>query len=323
MGWSVKFENHIKGHDSGLSRSSYQSAEKKTQCILFLSPTLRKKMAAFQINNNEQSTASNALVPIEREMFKIVIKPMNKADSHHIEYSNGIGFHASEVFSKIYLKHRTYYAICVINYSNKSGLAEITIDGKNIGNIFCHPHDVTLIQRPIEINRSFLFISQDSVMSAQTGLDILSPMIGNIHVIIRPQDPAFASIAHKPITPRTVENDFSMPACNTFGFSAAGSESSQTKKSTGMTTTATPQDTIDGCVDYNNMKKSYFEDKSLGGTVLSGVTRQNFSPAPFLRTLGEHHFIVNLVVGDPGKNHLFYLDENENSYHSQYPITSL
>ena len=267
-------------------------------------------MAAFQMNDNKQSSFfPNTQKPIERGMFKIVIKPMNGPDSHHIEYSSGVGFPATEMFTKIYLKHKTFYAICVINYSDMSGLAEISIDGKSIGNIFCSPHDITFIQRPIEVNRSFLFISQDSVMSARSGVNILSPMIGDIHVIIRPQDPAFTSITHKPI--RTVENDFGTPASNTFELCTATaakhqnykfSESTQAppKKSTGMATAVTPLDVIDGC-DNNNMKKLYFENQSLGATVLSGITRQRFPPAPFLRTLGERHFIINLLVGDPGK----------------------
>ena len=318
-------------------------------------------MAAFQLNNQSGFLNTDSHLPIEREMFKVAIKPINKADCYHVEYVNGNAFLANEMFSEIQLKHRTYYAVCVINYSDKSGLAEISIDGKIIGNIFCPAHDITIVERPVEINRSFVFISKDSVMSAQCGLDINSPMTGNIHVIIRPQDPKFSSITHNPImfaSTRVIENDFGTPggAClgNGFGFAAAAaaapsapaaaaasapadsgehqqynnrkvtlcSPESSTftnttqSKSAGMTVT---RDTVDGDNNNNNTKfgcanklftVNRSTGKSFGGTVLGESTRQSFSPSPILRTLGEHHFIINLVVGDPGKNlNSLFMDE--------------
>ena len=219
--------------------------------------------------------------PVERSNFKILIQPRNFGDFFHNEYSDGAAFDASKENNTICLKHKTCYAISILSFSDFDAIAEIKIDGTLIGNFHITARDITCIERPVHINRSFVLISKDSQIAISSNADISSPHSGIVKIVIHPANP------------KNVQQ--SLPA---------GCVSSSPKYGCALASgVSVVSDETDGC-GFNKQTDS----TTVGMTVLGDVTQSTYTVAPNFDTLGCHIFKILLKIGSPSTNTKFYLD---------------
>lgn len=84
-----------------------------------------------------------------------------------------------------YLNHGDTYKICLRNNSfNQKANANIFIDGKSIGMFRLNNNDKIIIERPAESAKKLTFYDAESVQGAMSRLDINSPDIGCLKVVI-------------------------------------------------------------------------------------------------------------------------------------------
>lgn len=180
--------------------------------------------------------------------------------------------------NNIYLKHGTKYNIGIINSSNFNANANIFIDNIHIGSFRIPKYaDNIQIERPVDANRSFIFMSKNSDIAQLAGVNqIDNNHLGIINIHIRPEDKSYHTTHN---TNNTAHN---------LGLSCE----------------------VDG-VSHTKIAKKDENMTTLGCTVLGRPTLQSFKLSNYMRTKGLHKYSYKLVIGDPTTNTKLYLNNIE------------
>lgn len=231
-----------------------------------------------------------------RDQFCIIIKPKNIGNYVHAQYFGCQPYMARDELTNIELLHKTCYSIGIANYSNYPSIAQIEIDGQSLGKFHCKARQVTTIERPIDVNKAFIFISCNSTIAANSAVNIHSPEGGIVKVTIYPQDPNYANQSNK------------------WGFAGTSNETTgaKTTKSDiwGAATACDTSTTCKGMTVMTDGISSHNTSSRRGSTVLGDITDQIYKIGPYLETFGEHIYKIQLLVGDPEKNSEFFWDHD-------------
>ena len=181
--------------------------------------------------------------------------------------------------NNIYLKHGTKYNIGIINSSNFNANADIFIDNIHIGSFRIPKYaDNIQIERPIDANRSFIFMSKNSDIAQLAGVNqIANTHLGIINIHNRPEDKSYHTTYN---TNNTVHNQ---------GLSCE----------------------VDGISHTKIAKKKDENTTHLGCTVLGMPTSQTFKLSNYMHTKGLHKYSYKLVIGNPTTNTKLYINNIE------------
>ena len=219
-----------------------------------------------------------------KDDFQVFIRPENIADKIELTPNRATITYIPNINSdsnNIFLMHNTQYSIGILNYSRQDCNADIFIDGFHCGTFRVLKNTSNFrLQRPVDANKSFNFISQNSEQAIIAGhINDNSPNLGEILVEIRPKD-----------------TSYSRESSTTYGIASAGikveTDSSPPK----------PNDATDGVKSTDDIVNPN------GLTVLGSSTGQRFKEAPFIHTRGLHKFLYKLVIGDPDNNTIFFIN---------------
>ena len=236
-----------------------------------------------------------------KEKFQVFIKPENIADrieKNHNRANITYIPNTNNTNNNIFLLHNTRYSIGVLNHSNNDCNADIFIDGSHHGTFRVLKNTSSFrLQRPLDTNKSFNFISKNSehAIIAGNGNDN-SPNLGEILVQIRPKDTTYSrqqSTIYAAATASAGLKDQGLKVETDYGSAYAELED-KTKN----------YDIADGSKSVQLDDSVYSE----GLTVLGSCTTQTFKHAPYMPTNGLHTFLYKLVVGDPDLNTIFFIN---------------
>ena len=131
----------------------------------------------------------NSLIP-SKDQFKIFIKPECSCKSTDTSSCNDITYipQSDTERDTIFLKHKTRYNIGILNNSEGDCLAIIYVDGEFCGKFRIDKKSSFQLERPIDKNQSFVFVSKNSELGNLTGLS--NTNLGEILVHIIPEDKA-------------------------------------------------------------------------------------------------------------------------------------
>lgn len=154
------------------------------------------------------------------------------------------------------LGHNTVYSIVVGNFHKTlKAIAEIEIDGVQVGRFQLRPDEVMEIERPAKVERKFTFVNKDSQLGKQGGLhEKMDSKLGRCKLVFRQEIPSM----DVPVYRRTFTDGFhSVPdycRTSTDGF----------------------HDVPDGYTRYGSHESEIVESDGTGGTVLGDESNQTF-----------------------------------------------
>ena len=216
----------------------------------------------------------------------------------------------------VYLQHNTIYKIGISNHSDHSANCQIIIDGKSIG-VFRVPKQSShfRLERPLDHHQAFTFISSNSDIAKQAGIPSSHCSGTSITIFIRPEDPSFNYKSYIGFRGQACETDHSsdMSLYNTMHNSVRGGFNSiKFKRTKGMPYPAKSINKPDTAKSINKPDDDDDIDSDQKGiTILGKTNNQAFSKASHIITKGEFQFKLNLSLGDPSKNSLYYIDQNK------------
>lgn len=162
------------------------------------------------------------------------------------------GKHFEKVGDVFYLPHNSDFKIVFHNRSDKRANVEFLLDGAVVGDFRSNPHSNIKLERPVDKQKAFKFVSANSEEGKQGRLD-LAPKLGTIEIRVDPE---------REYSRRSVYN-FN----NKHGFD-------ETDKSTPV-------------VDCCSVASASASSASLGGTVLGRHSDQRFTSAEHIYTTGQ------------------------------------
>ena len=239
-----------------------------------------------------------------KDQFQVFIKPQCFCDAYlkedtceNIAYIPSICSDDNTIF----LRHRTQYNIGIINSSNFEADAEIFIDGVLVGVFRVHKNSTSFqLERPIDTNSSFNFVSKNSEEAFVSGINIDgNSRLGEISVYIRPEDRSYRYSPVYRAIPSGNGNDKLDSICNDEFLAPPGVASSCKKRGVSVET------------DCGSLNTPAYKSKSTGATLLGPCTTQNFQKTTSLLTKGMRIYTFKLKLGDPTKNTLFYINNVE------------
>ena len=235
-----------------------------------------------------------------KDQFQVFIKPQCFCDAYLKEESCENIAYIPSICSDdntIFLRHRTQYNIGIINSSNFEADAEIFIDGVLVGVFRVHKNSTSFqLERPIETNSSFNFVSKNSEEAFVSGINIDgNSRLGEISVYIRPEDRSYRYSPVYRAIPSGNGNDKLDSTHNDESLAPPGVASSCKKKGMSVET------------DFSSQNKS----KLAGATLLGPCTTQHFQKTTSLSTKGMHIYTFRLKLGNPSENTLFYINNLE------------
>ena len=157
----------------------------------------------------------NSLIP-SKDQFKIFIKPECSCKSTDTSSCNDITYipQSDTERDTIFLKHKTRYNIGILNNSEGDCLAIIYVDGEFCGKFRIDKKSSFQLERPIDKNQSFVFVSKNSELGNLTGLS--NTNLGEILVHIIPEDKSSKvnqSIAFKSASVKFETDGFTRQTC--------------------------------------------------------------------------------------------------------------
>ena len=224
----------------------------------------------------------NKISPPPRHCFLPFIKPECHCNNDLVDFNcESLAFipNINSLSNNIYLKHGTKYNIGITNESNFNANADIFIDNQHIGSFRIPKNaDNIQIERPVDVNRSFIFMSKNSDIAQLAGVNQISNRhLGIINIHLRPEDKSYHT------TYNTNNN---------------------TARNQGLSCE------VDGISHTKIAKKD--ENMTLPGcTVLGKPTFQSFKLSDYMHTKGLHKYSYKLVIGNPTTNTKLYINNIE------------
>ena len=255
-----------------------------------------------------------------KEQFQVFIKPQCFCDAYLKEDSCENIAYIPNICSDdntIFLKHRTQYSIGIINSSNFDADAEIFIDGVLVGVFRIHKNSNSFqLERPIDTNSAFTFVSKNSEEALVSGLNINeNSRLGEVCVYIRPEDRSYKnSPVYRAISSGNI-NDKPDAICNGDSLvrpgdvPAAACANARHARGVPVETDFSPPNSS-SLISHRHTVPAY-KSKSTGATLLGPCTTQSFIKSSPLPTKGMHAFTFILRLGDPNSNTLFYINNME------------
>jgi hypothetical protein len=154
-----------------------------------------------------------------------------------------------------YLPHDSDFKIVFYNRSDKRANVEFLLDGAVVGEFRSNPHSNIKLERPVDKQKVFKFVSANSEEGKQGRLD-LAPKLGTIEIRVDPE---------REYSRRTVYN-----------FNDDEIDNSTT--------------VVDGCSSGSTTVAASASSALLGGTVLGKPSNQRFTSAEHIYTTG--HIVV-------------------------------
>ena len=172
----------------------------------------------------------------------------------------------------ISVPNKTPYSIRFINHTSTKADVAVTIDGESVGKWRLDKYSKILIERPANVNRKFIFVSETSEEATQAGIEKGNSDNGLIKVTFYPEYP-----------PTILLNDMR-------------AKSFSNNISSGMQMMNVETDSI-----RSHAKLTSY---SSGGTVLGGETKQQFNTVTPIRNIDNSRvetIVFRLVVDNNHK----------------------
>ena len=220
--------------------------------------------------------------PPPRHCFLPFIKPECHCNNDLVDFNcESLAFipNINSLSNNIYLKHGTKYNIGIINESNFNANADIFIDNQHIGSFRIPKNaDNIQIERPVDVNRSFIFMSKNSDIAQLAGVNQISNRhLGIINIHLRPEDKSYH-------TTYNINNN--------------------TARNRGLACE------VDG-VSHTKISKKDENTTLPGCTLLGKPTSQSFKLSDYMYTKGLYKYSYKLVIGSPSNNTILHINNKE------------
>jgi hypothetical protein len=171
------------------------------------------------------------------------------------------------------LENNTEYKLFLGNDRNTEAMAEIHIEGENVGTFFIQAHNSIIIERPADSPRKFVFVSERDYRASQAGVIAGEFTNGLVRVVFYPKKEQVYTVKPSYFSPRSPRL---LGSAETSSFSVRPASPRLLGSSETLSFSARPSSLSSSSFGPSSPRAKSLTNYSSGATILGDHSNQTF-----------------------------------------------